>query len=100
MDKRTITANVNFCIKVIARIYSLKGTVSRDFRHLFYQKTTTDPKWTGKNGFVKFSFLRRYSQINVCPRSQQLRWHGVSIVNDYAQHDVSVVNDYADTVSA
>ena len=55
---------------------------------------------------------------NLCPRSQRLRWHCASIVNDYVdtmsarstttlttcqqsqrlrRHCVSVVNDYADT---
>ena len=62
---------------------SLKGQCQEIFDH-FYLLTRFDlgPIWRGKNDFVNFF-------VFVCQRSQQLR-----------QHRVSVVNNYADIVSA
>ena len=51
--------------------FSVKGTVSRDFRHFFYQKTSPG---------LHMNRQKRYSDI--------------------LERRVSLVNDYADNVSA
>ena len=57
------------------------------FFTIFVFKVST--LWTRKNSFANFFVFAKIFAKNMCCRSQQLRWHCVS-----------VVNDYADTVSA
>ena len=74
-----------------------KGTVSRDVWPFFLLKRfDLCPLWTDKNSFAK-KFAK-----NVCLRSQRLRRHWTSVVNNYADSRtlVSVDNDFADIVSA
>ena len=89
---------------------------------LSYKKLHLGPIWTEKKRFREiFRFCEDIREKRVCPQSQQLRWHRISIVNDYANtmsarsmtmltlcqrsqrlrgHHVSEVNDFVDMVSA
>ena len=49
--------------------------------HFFAQKIRPGPHM---NGFANFFVFAKIFAKNVCPRSQRLRWHGVNVVNDYA----------------
>ena len=50
----------------VPKFWPIKGTVSRDFQPFFWlNRFDLGPIWTDKN---------------VCPRSQRLRWHGFSVV--------------------
>ena len=83
--------------------WPLKGTCHEIFYTFLKSKT-------GKNGFTKFFLFAKIFVKNVCPHSQQLRRHCVSVVKDYAVTvsalsrtmwtHVSVVKDYVDIVSA
>ena len=94
-------------------IGALKGQCPEIFDTFFYQKFH-QAKTVSRN----FSFQPIYICKNVCPHSQRLRGHCVSVVNDYentvsaqsmirghvssqstTRTHVRIVNDYADTRS-
>ena len=61
------------------------------FYHFFWLKRLDlDPIWTGKNDFANFFVFAKIFAKNMCPCSQQLRRHRVSLVNDYADTHVSM----------
>ena len=63
----------------------LKWQCHEIFDHFFLLKRfDLGPIWTGKNGFANFFVFAKIFAKNVCPRSQQIRWHRFSIFNDYA----------------
>ena len=49
-----------------------------------------------QNIVANFLVFAKIFAKNVCLRSQQLRWHRVSLVNDCAGHDMDT-DEYADT---
>ena len=60
---------------------ALKGKCHEIVDHFIFLKSfDMGPIWTGKNGFANFIVFAK----NVCPPSQRLRGHGVSVVNDNA----------------
>ena len=75
---------VNSLHVIMPTVYwrNFKSTVSREFRHFFYQKLHLGPIWTGKNGFAMI-----FAKI-VC----WLHGHRVGVVG--------LVIDHADTVLA
>ena len=61
--------------------------VQGQFYKIFFikkQKLHQGPIWTGKKGYANFFFFKKIFTKNVCARSQRLRWHVVSVVNNYA----------------
>ena len=76
-------------------VYSLKGTVSRVYRHFFKSKNSScAPYEQAKSVLRKFSFSRRYARKVCC----WLCWHGVSVVIDYVDTvSAYIVVDYTDT---
>ena len=99
-------------------VFAVKGT----FDTFIIQKTPPGPHMNRKKRFREiFRFCEDIREKRVCPQSQQLRWHRISIVNDYANtmsarsmtmltlcqrsqrlrgHHVSEVNDFVNMVSA
>ena len=70
--------------------------MSRDFRHFFIKKLHLGPYEPTNEQAKRFRQIFRFCK-NMCLRSQQLRRHGVSVANNYADmksawHNVSVVN--------
>ena len=68
---------------------TFKGRVSRDLWPFFALKIWPGPHMNRQKRFCKLFRFCKDIRENACPRSQQLRGHGVCIVND--------VIDYADT---
>ena len=112
----------NFCCALllldpISKIYCLKGTVWRDFQHIFWIKklVCVFTKIFANNVCQRSQPLCFADTMSAwstttwtsCQPSQRLRKHCVSVVNDYADtchhsqrlhgHRIRVVINYADT---
>ena len=92
----------SFGVKSLSSIGSdVKGTVWRDFRHLFFSKSQPGPHRNSQRRFSKFFlFSQRYSRkcakkslsLTTLKRCQQGSW--------IHQRNVGMVVDYANTMSA
>ena len=109
----------------VAWAFIISVTVSRDFRRYICQELHLGLHEQAKAVSRKFLIFAKIFAKNVCLLSRWLRWHGVRVVNYYADtmsawsmttltscqscqrllysvhgHCVRVVNEYADTVLA